>query len=42
MNDKSAEEWQRADDEVRRNLPPGIKLVRTLRGHTDTSRQMNG
>jgi WD40 repeat protein len=28
------EEWQRADDEVRKNLPPGVKLVRTLRGHT--------
>ena len=28
------EQLQRADDEVRRNLPPGVKLVRTLRGHT--------
>ena len=28
------EQWQRADDEVRNNLPPGVKLVRTLRGHT--------
>jgi class 3 adenylate cyclase/GTPase SAR1 family protein len=28
------DEWQRADDEVRKNLPPGVKLVRTLRGHT--------
>ena len=27
------EEWIRADDDVRKNLPPGIKLVRTLRGH---------
>jgi len=27
------EKWQRADDEVRKNLPPGVKLVRTLRGH---------
>ena len=27
-------QWQRADDEVRKNLPPGVKLVRTLRGHT--------
>jgi WD40 repeat protein/GTPase SAR1 family protein len=26
--------WQAADDEVRKNLPPGVKLVRTLRGHT--------
>jgi class 3 adenylate cyclase/GTPase SAR1 family protein len=25
--------WQRADDEVRKNLPPGVKLLRTLRGH---------
>ena len=31
---KQEEEWQRADDEVRKNLPPGVKLVRTLRGHT--------
>ena len=29
------EQWQRADDEVRKNLPPGVKLLRTLRGHTD-------
>lgn len=29
------EKWRRADDEVRKNLPPGVKLVRTLRGHTD-------
>ena len=28
------EQWQRADDAVRKNLPPGVKLVRTLRGHT--------
>jgi WD40 repeat protein/class 3 adenylate cyclase/GTPase SAR1 family protein len=34
MSDESAEQWQRADDEVRKNLPPGVKLVRTLRGHT--------
>ena len=27
--------WRRADEEVRKNLPPGVKLVRTLRGHTD-------
>jgi hypothetical protein len=24
------EQWRRADDEVRKNLPPGVKLVRTL------------
>jgi small GTP-binding protein len=34
MNEGSAEQWQRADEEVRKNLPPGVKLVRTLRGHT--------
>ena len=28
------EQWRRADEEVRKNLPPGVKLVRTLRGHT--------
>jgi len=28
------DEWRRADDEVRKNLPPGVNLVRTLRGHT--------
>lgn len=31
---KQEETWQRADDQVRKNLPPGVKLVRTLRGHT--------
>lgn len=35
MDDNSVEKWQRADEEVRKNLPPGVKLVRTLRGHTD-------
>jgi WD40 repeat protein len=33
---KQEGEWQRADDEVRKKLPAGVKLVRTLRGHTDT------
>jgi len=28
--------WRQADEEVRKNLPLGVKLVRTLRGHTDT------
>ena len=28
------EQWRQADDEVRKNLPLGVKLVRTLRGHT--------
>jgi small GTP-binding protein len=27
------ERWRRADEEVQENLPPGVKLVRTLRGH---------
>ncbi len=27
-------QWQKADDEVRKSLPPGVKLLRTLRGHT--------
>ncbi len=27
-------QWRQADDEVRKNLPAGVKLVRTLRGHT--------
>ena len=26
--------WRRADEEVRKKLPPGVKLVRTLRAHT--------
>jgi small GTP-binding protein len=30
------EQWLKADKEVRKNLPRGVKLVRTLRGHTDT------
>lgn len=34
MDDSSAEKWRLADEEVRKNLPPGVKLVRTLRGHT--------
>ena len=34
MSGESVEQWQRADEEVRKNLPPGVKLVRTLRGHT--------
>jgi WD40 repeat protein len=32
---KNVEKWQRADEEILKNLPPGVKLVRTLRGHTD-------
>jgi WD40 repeat protein len=35
MDEGSAKQWQRADDEVRKNLPKGVKLLRTLRGHTD-------
>lgn len=34
IDDGSAEQWRLADEEVRKNLPPGVKLVRTLRGHT--------
>jgi WD40 repeat protein len=33
MKDESTERERRADEEVRRNLPPGVTLVRTLRGH---------
>jgi len=33
MGENSSDKWQRADDEVRKNLPSGVKLVRTLRGH---------
>lgn len=36
LRSKNEIRWQRADDEVRKNLPPGVKLLRTLRGHTDT------
>src|SRR5258708_31594250 len=32
--DGSSDQHRRADDEVRKKLPPGVKLVRTLRGHT--------
>lgn len=32
---KPGDQWRNADDEVRKNLPPGVKLVRTLRGHRD-------
>ena len=34
---KQEEKWRRADDEVRKNQPAGVKLVRTLRGHTSVS-----
>jgi len=27
------DQWRQADKEVRKNLPPGVKLIRTLRGH---------
>src|SRR4051794_34148144 len=29
-----AEEWRSADEKIRALLPPGIKLLHTLRGHT--------
>jgi GTPase SAR1 family protein len=31
---RPAQRRTQADDAVRKNLPPGVKLVRTLRGHT--------
>ncbi|MGB9939628.1 GTP-binding protein [Methanosarcina sp.] len=34
MIDDSVEKWQHVDDKVRKNLPLGVKLVHTLRGHT--------
>ena len=33
MKDEPSERWRCADEEVQKNLPPGVKLVRTLRGH---------
>src|SRR6266851_71420 len=33
MADDSSEQHRQADEEVRKKLPPGVKLVRTLRGH---------
>ena len=30
------EQWQRADEAVRKKLPPGVKLASTLQGHTGT------
>jgi WD40 repeat protein len=30
---RQEEQWQHADEEVRKKLPPGVKLGRTLRGH---------
>jgi WD40 repeat protein/class 3 adenylate cyclase len=35
MKNELTRQWRRADDEVRKKLPPGVKLVRTLRGHAD-------
>jgi small GTP-binding protein len=35
MAKEDQEKELRADEEVRKNLPPGVKLVRTLRGHTN-------
>src|SRR5712691_9273568 len=34
MADKASERHRRADEKVRKKLPPGVKLLRTLRGHT--------
>ena len=33
-NNDQEEQWRRADDAVRKKLPPGVKLLHTLRGHT--------
>ncbi|WP_048121802.1 hypothetical protein [Methanosarcina vacuolata] len=33
MDDDSVEKWQQADEEIRKNLLPGVKIVRTLREH---------
>jgi small GTP-binding protein len=30
------EQWRLADEQVRRKLPPGVRLLRTLRGHLNT------
>jgi small GTP-binding protein len=35
MEDTRTEKEKEADEELRSQLPPGVKLVRTLRGHTD-------
>ncbi len=35
MEDTRTEKEKKADEELRMQLPPGVKLVRTLRGHTD-------
>src|SRR5262249_33245539 len=32
-NRRLEEQWRRADDELRKGLPRGVNLVRTLRGH---------
>jgi WD40 repeat protein len=34
-NQNQEEQWRRADEEVRKKLPPGMKRVRTPRRHTD-------
>lgn len=33
--DDGSVQWRKADEEVHKNLPLGVKLVHTLRGHTD-------
>jgi len=37
MGEDSSDKWQRADDEVRKSLPPGVKLVRMLRWYLNMS-----
>src|SRR5271157_1935899 len=33
-NQNRDEQWRRADERVAEKLPPGVKFVRSLRGHT--------
>ena len=33
---KNEDQYRQEDERVRKNLPSGVKLVRTLRGHADT------
>ena len=37
MNDQATEKSRRADKESPAELPPGVKLLRTLEGHQDRS-----
>ena len=35
MAEEPSEQHRRADEEVRKKLPPGVELLHTLRGHRD-------